>query len=60
MVYLFVTSIIPTVPGAWLTFAEGPIYSAYEVRTRLFGISVVSDSEACMAANIWASNAPPS
>ncbi len=46
MVYLFVTSIIPTVPGAWLTFAEGPIYSAYEVRTRLFGISVVSDQQA--------------
>jgi putative membrane protein len=46
MVYLFVTSIIPTVPGAWLTFAEGAVYSAYDKPARLFGISVTQDQQA--------------
>jgi putative membrane protein len=46
MLYLFVTSIIPTVPGAWLTFAEGAVYSAYDIPARLWGISVTSDQQA--------------
>jgi putative membrane protein len=46
MVYLFVTSIVPTVPAAWLTFAEGTVYSAYDVPQRLWGISVTSDQQA--------------
>ena len=46
MLYLFVTSIIPTVPGAWLTFAEGAVYSAYDIPSRLWGISVTSDQQA--------------
>jgi putative membrane protein len=45
MLYLFVTSIIPTVPGAWLTFAEGAVYSAYDIPARLGGISVTSDQQ---------------
>src|SRR5918995_1569415 len=49
MLYLFVTSIVPTVPAGWLTFAEGAVYSAYEVPARLWGISVTSDQQAAGA-----------
>jgi len=45
MIYLFVTSIVPTVPGAWLTFADGAVYSAYDIPNRLWGISVTSDQQ---------------
>lgn len=45
MIYLFVASIVPTVPGAWLTFAEGAVYSAYDIPARLWGISVTSDQQ---------------
>jgi len=45
MIYLFVTSIVPTVPGAWLTFAEGAVYSVYDIPARLWGISVTSDQQ---------------
>jgi putative membrane protein len=44
-VYLFVQSIIPTVPGAWLTMAETPIYWVYDHGPRLFGISVIDDQQ---------------
>ncbi len=46
MLYLFVASIIPTVPGAWLAFAEGAVYEVYDIPTRLFDISVTSDQQA--------------
>ena len=46
MVYLFLMSIIPTVPGAWLTFAEGAVYKAYDTPFRLCGISVTADQQA--------------
>jgi putative membrane protein len=46
MLYLFVVSIIPTVPAAWLTFAEGSVYSAYDIPQRLGGISVTTDQQA--------------
>jgi putative membrane protein len=46
MVYLFVTSIVPTVPAGWLTFAEGAVYSAYDIPQRLWGLSVTSDQQA--------------
>jgi putative membrane protein len=45
MVYLFVASIVPTVPGAWLTFANGAVYSAYDIPDRLWGLSVTSDQQ---------------
>jgi len=45
MLYLFVTSIIPTVPAGWLTFAEGAIYSAYEVPDRLWGMTITDDQQ---------------
>jgi putative membrane protein len=49
MLYLFVTSIIPTVPAGWLTFASGAVYSAYDIPARLWGISVTSDQQAAGA-----------
>lgn len=45
MIYLFVASIVPTVPGAWLTFADGAVYSVYDIPARLWGISVTSDQQ---------------
>jgi putative membrane protein len=46
MLYLFVISIVPTVPAAWLTFAEGSVYSVYDIPQRLGGISVTTDQQA--------------
>lgn len=45
MLYLFLMSIIPTVPSGWLTFAEGVVYSAYDDPERLWGISAVEDQQ---------------
>ena len=46
MVYLFAQSIIPTVPAAWLTIAESPVYPIYDQPLRLWGISVMDDQVA--------------
>lgn len=43
MVYLFLQSIIPTVPGAWLTLAEYPVYTVYDHEPRLWGVGVIDD-----------------
>ena len=45
MIYLFVASLVPTVPGAWMIFADGAVYSAYDIPARLWGISVTSDQQ---------------
>ncbi len=45
MIYLFVMSIIPTVPAGWLTFADGAVYKAYDHGPRLWGISVTTDQQ---------------
>ena len=44
--YLFLMSVLPTIPAAWLTFAENPVYSAYNRPYRLWGISVIQDQQA--------------
>jgi putative membrane protein len=41
--YLFLQSIVPTVPASFLTFADRPIYKFYESAPRLWGLSVVDD-----------------
>jgi putative membrane protein len=46
MIYLFLMSVVPTVPGAWLTFAENAVYRAYDIPARLWGVSVQSDQQA--------------
>jgi putative membrane protein len=45
MIYLFLQSVVPTVPAAWLTFAEGVVYDAYDQPLRLWGISVIDDQQ---------------
>ena len=30
MIYLFAQSFVPTVPAAWLTFADGAVYKSYD------------------------------
>ena len=45
MPYLFLQSIIPTVPAGWLTFAEGVIYRSYDVVPRVWGLSVTEDQQ---------------
>jgi len=45
MFYLFLQSILPTVPASFLTFADAPIYHFYETVPRLWGISVVNDQQ---------------
>lgn len=46
MVYLFLMSIIPTIPAGWLTFADNAVYPAYDTSERLWGIGVVDDQQA--------------
>jgi putative membrane protein len=45
MIYLFMMSIVPTVPAAWLVFAEGAVYSSYDIPERLWGLSVTDDQQ---------------
>ncbi len=44
--YLFLMSIVPTVPGAWLTFADNAVYSAYDHPVRLWNMTVIADQQA--------------
>ncbi len=44
--YLFAMSIVPTVPGGWLVFAEGVVYRHYDTPERLWGIGVLTDQQA--------------
>lgn len=44
-IYLFLQSIVPTIPAAWLTFAEGTVYKAYDIPVRVFGWSVSIDQQ---------------
>lgn len=46
MVYLFLSSVIPTVPASFLTWAETPFYPAYAAAPRLWGITPVQDIQA--------------
>ncbi len=43
MLYLFLQSIVPTVPASFLTFGSGPLYPIYATFPRVFGISVLTD-----------------
>lgn len=43
MLYLFLQSIVPTVPASFLTFSDGVIYKYYETVPRLWGIDVLTD-----------------
>lgn len=43
MVYLFLNSILPTVPASFLTFSHVPLYPAYGDAAVAFGLSAVED-----------------
>lgn len=43
MVYLFLQSIVPTVPASFLTFGSTPLYRFYETVPRIWGLSVLTD-----------------
>ena len=44
MVYLFIQTIIPTIPASFLTFASAPLYHFYETVPRVFGLSALEDT----------------
>jgi putative membrane protein len=43
MLYLFLQSIVPTVPASFLTFGSQPLYSFYVGAPRIWGWSVITD-----------------
>jgi putative membrane protein len=43
MLYLFTMTILPTVPSAFLTFGEEPLFRVYEELPRAFGLSAAED-----------------
>jgi putative membrane protein len=43
MLFLFLQTVVPTVPASFLTFGDRPLYRFYETVPRLWGTSVVSD-----------------
>ena len=45
MIYLFLMSVVPTVPAGWLTFAEGVVYKHYDIAVRVWGVSVTTDQQ---------------
>jgi putative membrane protein len=46
MIYLFLMSVVPTVPAGWLTFAEGAVYSQYGNQpVRVWGLSATHDQQ---------------
>ncbi len=46
MIYLFLQSVVPTVPAAWLAMAEGPVYRHYGNQpVRVWGVGVLDDQQ---------------
>jgi putative membrane protein len=43
MLYLFLQSIVPTVPASFLTFGSTPLYRYYTTVPRWWGLSVITD-----------------
>jgi putative membrane protein len=46
MFYLFLQSVVPTVPASFLTFGKTPLYHVYATFPRLWGISALTDMQA--------------
>jgi putative membrane protein len=44
-IYLFLQSVVPTIPAAWLTFADGAVYSSYDQPVRVWGMTVTDDQQ---------------
>ena len=45
MVYLFLQSVIPTVPASFLTFGDGVLYKFYDSVPRIWGVSAIEDQQ---------------
>ncbi|HWC10912.1 MAG TPA: cytochrome c oxidase assembly protein, partial [Acidimicrobiales bacterium] len=45
MLYLFLQTVVPTVPASFLTFGHQPLYRIYETFPRLWGISALTDQQ---------------
>ncbi|MEL7155645.1 MAG: cytochrome c oxidase assembly protein [Actinomycetota bacterium] len=45
-IFLFMMSIVPTVPSGWLVFAEDVAYRHYDTADRLWGVGVLTDQQA--------------
>ena len=45
MLYLFLQTLLPTVPASFLTFGSKPLYSFYETVPRLYGWTALSDQQ---------------
>jgi putative membrane protein len=45
MLYLFLQTIVPTVPASFLTFGTTPLYKFYEHVPRLYGLSAITDMQ---------------
>jgi putative membrane protein len=45
MLYLFLQSVLPTVPASFLTFGRTPLYPIYATFPRLWDISVITDQQ---------------
>jgi putative membrane protein len=45
MFFLFLQSVVPTVPASFLTFGAHPLYSFYDHVPRLFGASALTDMQ---------------
>jgi putative membrane protein len=43
MLFLFLQTVVPTVPASFLTFGDHPLYRFYEKVPRLWGTNVLSD-----------------
>ena len=44
-IYLFLMSVVPTVPAGWLTFAEGTVYKHYDQPVRVWGLTPTEDQQ---------------
>jgi len=45
MLYLFLQTVVPTVPASFLTFGAHPLYRIYETFPRLWGIDALQDQQ---------------
>ena len=43
MGYLFLQSLVPTIPASFMTLGETPLYEIYTTFPRLWGIDVMTD-----------------
>jgi putative membrane protein len=45
-IYLFLQSVVPTIPAGWLVFAEGVVYAPYgDQPIRLWGVDAITDQQ---------------